>query len=115
MNDKENIEPQLPEISYCRECGGAFYPNRSDTIFCGIPCKTTRHNRRISGGLKLYDVAIKWRENPESVFFLTQIIDQLVADEDAIRARANERITAYRQKTYEKSNEKYPLPMEKTC
>lgn len=91
--------PTLPELRYCAECGHPFYPTRVDQIFHSRPCKIAKHQRRINGGLKLYDAAMPWRiERPRGALVeLTAVADQLAAEERIINKKRCEVIKAAKE------------------
>ena len=77
----------------CLECGELFVRVPVTRKFCSARCTQAHHNRRIMGGLKLYDAAMKWRlDNSRAkkglLTALTAIADQLASEErEIIKAR----------------------------
>ena len=47
----------------CREitCRKSFDTGRVDKEFCGDECRRVNQNRRLTRGMKLYPLAMKWR------------------------------------------------------
>lgn len=78
----------------CDECGMQYQPKRGTQRFCCAPCRKQFNERRISGGLQLYDLAMQWRiERPEDAWHnLTQLADQLATEERIIRKKRKDRI-----------------------
>lgn len=100
MSDATTLAPSprpMP-ISYCKECGKPFYRTRPDREFCCDTHRNKFNQRRILGGLKLYDAAIKWRiERPKGAISELQfIVDNLAFDERERRRKRNEVIEAHR-------------------
>jgi hypothetical protein len=81
-----------PEIAYCKECGEPFCQTRSDREFCGEAHRKIFNTRRIQGGLKLYDLAMRWRiERPKDAWGdLTTEVDRLAYDERERRRKRKE-------------------------
>lgn len=90
------VHPQPPKFVYCDECGKPFYGIRHDQIFCSGACKKARHARRVQGGLKLYDLAMRWRiEQPKDAWGdLTTEVDRLAFDERERRRKRKEVVDA---------------------
>lgn len=77
-----------PPLMHCKECGEPFYLTRPDREYCSETCRNTHNQRRITGGLKLYDLAMRWRiERPRGALGdLTHAADLLAQDERERRA-----------------------------
>ena len=90
------MSSQPPIPLFCAECGDIFHPKREHQVYCSLACNQRHHRRRLLGGLKLYDAAMKWRiERPcGALGDLTFIADELAHIErglrDTRRARINE-------------------------
>lgn len=55
----------MTRASFCRECGGAFTPNRMTQSFCRAACRKTFNNRRAERGAELYDLVMLMRFDRE--------------------------------------------------
>jgi len=77
---------QLP-VYFCDECGNPFYRTQPNKIFCNGTCRQNAWNRRVTGGFKLYELAMAWRIDREKgdLAELTAASDQLAAEERIIR------------------------------
>jgi hypothetical protein len=80
---------KAPPIFFCAECGNPDYRTMPNKIYCSETCRQKAWNRRITGGFKLYELAMRWRIDREKgdMAELTGIADQLAADERMLRAR----------------------------
>jgi hypothetical protein len=91
--------PKEPTLKFCAECGEPFYPTRYDQIHCKTKspdCNKQKTKRRVCGGLKLYDAAMKWRlggtHKKGTMADFTAIADQLACEERLIRNKRDARI-----------------------
>lgn len=103
------IPANRPEAIYCVECGAPFYRVRKDQIFCPDKgCRQAYHQRRLLGGLKLYDLAMRWRiEWPAGALGdLTAAADLLAQDERERRKKRKEKIAAYQTEARAKARER---------
>jgi hypothetical protein len=88
--------------TWCRECGERLVRIPYTRCFCTPACRQTHHNRRVMGGLQLYDAAMAWRlDNTRKVkgllVELTRIADRLASDERELKARRDARIKAQKK------------------
>src|SRR5215469_17028834 len=86
-----------PPVAFCRECGEQFVQVPYTKVFCSTPCTKSHHNRRIMGGLQLYDAAMKWRLDSSRakkglLTKLTAVADRLAGDEREIRKARDAKI-----------------------
>lgn len=79
---------KLP-VFFCAECGNPDYRTMPNKIFCSPTCRQRQWNRRITGGFKLYELAMQWRiDRPKNALAdMTVVADQLASDERIIRSR----------------------------
>ncbi|SRR5260221_420025 len=80
---------KLPPVYFCAECGNPDYRTQPNKIYCSGTCRQNAWNRRITGGFKLYELAMRWRIDREKgdMAELTAAADMLAADERIIRRR----------------------------
>lgn len=88
-----------PRPRHCAECGELFYQKREHQIYCSLKCNKAHHKRRLLGGLKLYDAAMRWRiERPcGALGDLTFIADELAHVERGLRDARRARVTALQE------------------
>lgn len=81
-------------VFFCHECGNPDYLTKSNKIYCSETCRQAAWNRRISGGFRLYELAMRWRIDREKgdMAELTAAADMLAGEERLIRARRNKNI-----------------------
>ena len=81
-------------IFFCSECGNPDYRTKINKIYCSETCRQTAWNRRVNGGFKLYELAMRWRIDREKgdMAELTAAADMLAAEERIIRARRDANI-----------------------
>ena len=79
---------------YCAECGEPYARTRWNKDYCSQKCQQGSANRRVKGGLRLYNAAMRWRiERPKDALVeMTQIADQLASEERSIRTNRKKRI-----------------------
>lgn len=89
---------QLPVV-FCHECGHPFFRTQVTKIYCSGKCRQDAWNRRITGGFKLYELAMRWRiDRPKSgISDLCVVADQLADDERTIRKRRDATIARERK------------------
>ena len=94
-----SLLPATPALRFCAECGHGFYPKRHDQTHCVAACNRAKHKRRILGGLKIYDAAMKWRiERPNGALSeLGAIVDDLAHEERVLREKRQKVIAAIKK------------------
>lgn len=90
---------QLP-VFFCHECGNPDWLTKPNKIYCSESCRSSAWNRRISGGFRLYELAMRWRIDREKgdMAELTAAADQLAGEERILRARRSKNIEIERAK-----------------
>jgi hypothetical protein len=86
-------------IRFCAECGEPFHVTQPNKIYCDGGCRQAAWNRRITGGFKLYDLAMRWRIDREKgdMAELTAAADLFAAEERIIRKRRQANIDRNRK------------------
>lgn len=79
---------------YCAECGNRFPMTQPNRIFCDGECRQAQWNRRVTGGFKLYEAAMRWRIDRQKgdMAELTSIADLLANEERFLRKRREDNI-----------------------
>lgn len=92
---------KAPTVVFCEECGNPFFRNMPNKKYCNDTCRQTQWNRRVTGGFKLYELAMRWRiDRPQgAISDLGAVVDDLAGDERVIRARRDANIKRH-QKEY---------------
>lgn len=90
--------PKPPAPRFCRECGSLFYTTDGRQKYCGSRCKTTRNNRAVKAGYKLYWAVVNWRiDRPrDALSELTSLADQFATEERLIRQARAKRMKEHR-------------------
>lgn len=76
-------------VFFCAECGNPDHRTMPNKIFCSPTCRQRQWNRRVTGGFKLYELAMQWRiDRPKNALAeMTVVADRLASDEREIRKR----------------------------
>ncbi len=90
---------QIP-VYFCHYCGNPDYLTKSNKKFCSDVCRTAHWNMRVTGGFRLYELAMAWRIDREKgdMAELTSFADQLAAEERILRRRRAANMAAEKAK-----------------